>query len=277
MPIITHFRDSARNAIASLRMRLGLRTRLRRALKPLEIPLKRTLEWLLLVRWRLSHRRWGYPLPVGGYVNEDELRLQFRNALGYLQQKLGPEGIGDYIEFGVYGGSSLLLMYDELLRAELSHVRLFGFDSFAGLPSDSDGHWQEGAFYADYDRVVQSLNRRNVDWRRVTLIKGFFADTLTSALIAKHNLRQASLIMMDCDLYSSAKEALEFCGPLIRSEAIIFFDDWNPLARENKGEKRAFDEFLQATPDLEAEAIGDYSWQPGDLHGKVFRVYRASS
>ena len=244
---------------------------------PTRIALQRAMQLAAWVRWMLSRRSLGYPLPFGGLVNERELRPHFRNALRHLQETLGRENIGDYLEFGVYRGSSLLLIYDELLRAELDHIRLFGFDSFEGLPKDDDNHWREGAFRADYDAVVRSLERRGVDRQRVRLARGFFGDTLNDALIAKHDLRRASLIMIDCDLYSSAWQALEFCGPLIRDEAIIFFDDWNPLAKENKGEKRAFDEFLRANRDLEAEAIGDYSWRRDDLHGKIFRVCRTSS
>jgi hypothetical protein len=243
--------------------------------EPLRVLARRAKASLQLTRWRLSGRPWGYPLPSGGLVNEPELRQNFRNALSTLKQNVGADNIGDYLEFGVYRGSSLLLMYDELLRAELNQIRLLGFDSFAGLPSDEENFWGEGTFSADYDMVVRSLNERNIDWKRVSLTKGFFSDTLTDELIAKHNLRKISLIMIDCDLYSGAKEALDFCAPFIHNEAIIIFDDWNPLAKENKGEKRAFDEFLQANPDLEAEAISEYSWQPGDLQGKVFRVRRS--
>jgi hypothetical protein len=231
------------------------------------------LKW---VGWKLSPRPWGYPLPSGGLVNETELRPHYRNALQSLLETHGPEGIGDYVEFGVYRGNSLLLMYDELLRAGLDHVRLFGFDSFAGLPSDDEGFWEEGSFSADYERVVRALNQRRVDQRRVALVKGFFSDTLNDEFLAKHNLRRVSIVMIDCDLYSSAKQALDFCRPLLDGEAIIFFDDWNPLANKNKGEKRAFEEFLRENPVFEAEAIGDYSYRPGDVHGKIFRVHRTS-
>lgn len=257
----TAIRHSVRNVVSKLP-------------EPLRISLREAKESSKLLRWRLSGQPWGYPLPSGGLINETELRQHFHDALRYLQATLGPEGVGDYIEFGVYRGGSLLLMLDELLRTELNHVRLFGFDSFEGFPKDNEGYWQEGDFSVDYDRVVRSLNQRNIDWNRVSLTRGFFSDTLNDELIAKHDLQRVSLIMIDCDLYSAAKEALEFCGPLIRDEAIIFFDDWNPLAKENKGEKRAFDEYLQANPDLQAEAIGEYSWKPGDLFGKVFRIRR---
>ncbi len=244
---------------------------------PLQTSVREAKESSQLLRWRLSGKPWGYPLPSGGLVNEHEIRHHFHDALSYLQKTLGSEGIGDYVEFGVYRGSSLLIMYDELLRAGLNHVRLFGFDSFEGFPVDEENYWETGECSADYDKVVTSLTRRDIDWKRVSLTRGFFTETLNDSLRAKHDLQKVSMIMIDCDLYSAAKEALDFCGPLIHDEAIIFFDDWNPLAKENKGEKRAFDEFLQENPNLKAEAIGEYSWQPGDLLGKVFRVHRTFS
>lgn len=228
------------------------------------------------VRWKLfAHRGWLHPSVL---VNESEVRPQFQKALRYLQETIGADNIGDYLEFGVYQGTSLRIMHEELIEAGLKQVRLFGFDSFAGLPADEEeGFWGEGWFCAEYDEVVRSLSQSGIDWERVTLIKGFFSETLTQETAVQHELQHASLIMIDCDMYSSTKEALEFCGPLIRDEAIIFFDDWNPLAQRNQGEKRAFDDFLQANPHFEAEAIGDYNWQPGDQHGKVFRVHRNPS
>jgi hypothetical protein len=123
--------------------------------------------------------------------------------------------------------------------------------------------------------VVDSLDQQGIDWKRVSLVKGFYEDTLTEELIAELGLHKVSLIMIDCDLYSSAKEALDFCEPLILDEAVVFFDDWNPLAKANKGEKRAFDEFLQEHPEFEAVAMGVYDYTPGDQCGKVFRVSRA--
>jgi phosphate starvation-inducible protein PhoH and related proteins len=66
-------------------------------------------------------------------------------------------------------------------------------------------------------------------------------------------LRKASVIMVDCDLYSSTVPCLRLAGPLIRDEAVILFDDWHTggLARRSLGERRRFEEFLAATPGLE--------------------------
>ncbi len=217
-----------------------------------------------------------YPNPKW-YINERELKPHFRDALRYLVSKSENSQTGDYLEFGVCRGSSMLLMYEALQEANLGQVRLFGFDSFEGLPADEEGQWTAGSFSANVNDVLQRFSEKNVDMARVNLIKGFYNDTLNNELVAKHKLIKAGVIMIDCDLYSSTIEALEFCEPLIQDEVIMVFDDWNPLAKENKGEKRAFDEFLEKYTHFDAEEIGNYSYRPGDLNGKVFKVSRTAA
>ena len=250
-------------------IRYAISRNCRRVLRHLPKSLKGAWLWVITTFRLVS----GIPSP-GILINESEVRPQYRRALRELQDNLGAENIGDYLEFGVYRGTSLLLMYDELIHANLNHVRLFGFDVFSGLPPDQEGEWREGIFKVEYDEVVQSLDDHGIDWSRVTLVKGLFQDTLNSALVAEQGLCKASLIMMDCVMYSSTKEALDFCGPLILDQAVIFFDDWGPLAKKNKGEKRAFNEFLKENPCLEGVAFGEYSFWPGDMNGKVFLVSR---
>ena len=82
--------------------------------------------------------------------------------------------------------------------------------------------------------------------------------------------------MIDCDIYSSTKIALDFCAPLIQEQAIIFFDDWNScnLAAQNLGEKLAFDEFLNKNPDLTAEELGSYTKDAEWDTSKIFLVSR---
>ncbi len=106
----------------------------------------------------------------------------------------------------------------------------------------------------------------------MTLVKGWYRDTLNERTARALGLAKASLIMVDCDLYSSARAALWFCAPLIRDEAIIFFDDWHygQLAERGLGEKRAFEEFLRENPALRADNLG-----PFHTRGEMFRVYRA--
>ncbi len=215
----------------------------------------------------LLMRRYKYPL-----VNEEELSEQYMNAIHYLTNELDEGNLGDYLEFGVCLGSSIKCLNTILNDASVHEMRIFGFDSFEGLPHDNEGMWDEGLFKADYEITKKFLTKNGVDWNRIKLTKGWFADTLTNEFVQKNNIKKASLIMIDCDIYQGAKEALEFCAQLIVDKSIIVFDDWNPLAKQNKGEKRAFDEFLESHPQFRVEEFGEYNYQPGDLNGKVFIV-----
>jgi O-methyltransferase len=205
-------------------------------------------------------------------VMEDALRPMYRDGLTRLVEKYGADSLGDYFEFGVYHGTSLITMYRVLRDLGLSHVRLFGFDSFEGLPAtpDVDNHWQPGEFKSDYQLTLKVLEVEQVNMNRVVLTKGFFDTTLTPELKQRHAFRKASVIMVDCDMYSGAKEALTFCAPFILDEALIVFDDWYVLADKGGGEKRAFQEFLHEHPCFTAEEFGDYL-----PYGKVVFVKRA--
>jgi O-methyltransferase len=206
-------------------------------------------------------------------VCEEELREKYEDALKRLQSK--ETAIGDYLEFGVYNGTSLACMYHVLEKLNLQTVRLFGFDSFEGLPSfaatDCGGHWRHGEFRCPYEFARLVLDEEGVDWSRVHLIKGFFAFSLTEDVKEQYEIQKAGVIMVDCDLYQSAKEALSFCASLIHDHCVIFFDDWFPLADRNMGEKRAFDEFLATHPTIQASELYDFKpW------GKVFLMSRTT-
>jgi hypothetical protein len=197
-----------------------------------------------------------------------ELRAFYRRALAELRERRAGSPLGDYYEFGVFNGTSLVAMYGALRDLEMDDIRLFGFDSFEGLPPDEEGHWGPGGrFSCDIETTREILERERVDLRRVTLIKGFFDRTLTARLREQHEMRRASVVMVDCDLYRSAVECLTFATPLIQGDALLVFDDWHPLAAQNMGEKRAFDEFLAANPDVASVPFGGYG-----AHAEAFLV-----
>jgi O-methyltransferase len=242
--------------------RITQRTRLgKAAMRRLE----RSPPWLR--RWIEARKRtvrvWGGDV----FVPEGEITEVYRRSLAWLSARDGRDSIGDYLEFGVYIGTSLTCMHRALEEHGLYHVRLFGFDSFQGLPEPSgvadDEVWAAGDFVADYESVRKLLTQQGVDWGRTTLVPGWFEDTLNDDLIERHRLGNASVIMVDCDMYASARTALRFCAPLIGSSAVIIFDDWNSwnLADRNQGEKRAFEEFLRERPDLTATEFARYGGQ----------------
>jgi O-methyltransferase len=264
----------SRHVISLLRT-LGLTRLARRVERYLPSPIQRWLE-AKRVDVRVQSGEIAGLFPEGTLVPVKQLERKYRDALSLLAERRGRESIGDYLEFGVYGGASLGCMYRATHDLGLTQVRLFGFDSFEGLPTDDEEYaetgWQPGQFAYDQEATKQNLTRQGVDWDRVTLVKGWFDETLTAEFLEQQKVDTASVVMIDADLYSSAKTALEFCYPLIRHDAVLFFDDWWPdsLAGKGMGEKRAFAEFLEAHPDVTATELESYYPKAA----KVFLVSR---
>jgi hypothetical protein len=233
------------------------------------------------------------PRRVGDVIAEAEMRVRMRlgipvklvpeerfteiceDALRLLIDRRGAAQLGDYLEFGVYAGTSMRCMLQATRTTGAQHVRLFGFDSFVGLPAaaaeDDDGYWMPGMFRSDVERVRGMLARAGMSADRGELVEGWFDDTLTAETRERLGIRKASVLMLDADLYTSTKRALEFCLPVIGEEAILFFDDWWPeLVEKDMGEKRALDEFLSEHPEFTAEEL-DMSYKP---ESKVFLLAR---
>jgi O-methyltransferase len=198
-------------------------------------------------------------------VPEPQLRGLLSRALRALMDRHGRESLGDYLEFGVYNGTSLTCMYRELVALDLPRVRLFGFDSFKGFPPsaahEDEGRWQPGRCHSPLDFTTAVLEAEGVDPSRLTLVPGWFSDTLKNATSRRHQITKASVVMVDCDLYSSTKEALEFCAPLITDEAVVIFDEWRVSRFPDKtlGEKKAFLEFLEERRCFSAVPFGQYA------------------
>jgi hypothetical protein len=173
-------------------------------------------------------------------------------------------------------------MHDALTRLGLEGVHIYGFDSFEGLPAsaarEAGSPWVPGQFRSSLPLTKRYLALKGVPDDRVTLINGWFSDTATEATRVRHAMERASIIMIDCDLYSSAREALAFCAPLIGTHTVIYFDDWNAarLAEQGEGERRALEEFLAGHPELTVEERPelDYKDKP-DV--KAFLVRRAAA
>ena len=240
------------------------------------------VSWSPSLRLKLHRLRWMLKARVGEVLTDaSETGPQFRAAAEELRSR-GP--LGDHLEFGVFQGTSLIAMRNILDQLGLQDVRSLGFDSFQGLPIGAEhedgGAWREGDFACDLGLVRQRMAEAGVDEGRVSLVKGWFDDTLTDETKAGLGLRKASLIMIDADLYSSSKLALNFCADLIRDEAFIFFDDWHSdhgkLVANNLGQHKAFHEFMAENPALQHADRGDYRCF-GRLAGKVMHVRRMAA
>jgi hypothetical protein len=220
------------------------------------------------------------PAPVRAYVERERLRVRLRDrrravpespfrellhrGLERLQAAVGRENLGDYLEFGVYNGTSLVSTFRETEAMGLTRMRLFGFDSFEGLPAaaatDDEGKWKPGAWRSDLEFTEAVLEAEGVDRSRVTLVPGWFSETCRPDTARRLGIAKASVIMVDCDIYTSTREALEFCAPLIVDHALVLFDDWHTgnLAARHLGERKAFEEWLAANQAFSAEPFGSY-------------------
>ena len=167
---------------------------------------------------------------------------------------------GCYLEFGVSRGTSMACVYHALRRAGLSDVKLIGFDSFEGMPPESAGQgWKPGRYASTIGATRRYLKKAGVDVNQVHLVKGWFRDTLSPEAATRLNIDKASLIMVDCDIYTASKEALWFSEPLIKDKAVIIFDDWGWRSDQGEiGQQDAYTEFLEAFPQFITESLPAY-------------------
>ena len=114
-------------------------------------------------------------------------------------------------------------------------------------------------YHSTIGATKKYLKNRNVDMNRVHLIKGWFEDTLNQKTAEDLNIKKASIIMIDCDIYSASKTALEFSIPFVQDHAILIFDDWGWTAASGiVGQKEAFEEVMAQYPDLTARQLLNY-------------------
>ncbi|MGI8792791.1 MAG: TylF/MycF/NovP-related O-methyltransferase [Acidimicrobiales bacterium] len=179
---------------------------------------------------------------------------------------------GDYLEFGVYQGESFINAWNELHGTKR---RLFAYDSFAGLPDpdqsevDRDGEFAVGEFAYAQAGFERNLRRAGVDRSRVTIVPGFYEETLRHPP-KEHGVERAAIVWIDCDLYESARLVLDYLTSILVDGAVLIFDDWFCFrARSNKGEQRACAEWLERNQHLEVVPYRDFHWG-----GKSFIVHR---
>jgi O-methyltransferase len=221
----------------------------------------RVIAWIL-AQQNISRVDAGYRL-----VPEKELEGKFIKCL----QRLSEWGItGDYLEFGVFCGSSLSCMFNAAERTGQHNMRFFGFDSFKGLPAGAaEEGWREGDYCMCLEYARKFMAGRGVDFSRTCLIDGWFSETLNEDTKIKYGIDVASVVMVDCDLYSSSIEALDFAGPLLSRKSFLIFDDWHSLDAigDNLGQKKAFPEFLRKNPGFTATPFDSYG-----KNGRIFMV-----
>ena len=172
---------------------------------------------------------------------------------------------GDYYEFGLFRGYTFWYAQQVCRELGMTETHFYGFDSFRGLPDvngiDQVNHqFFKGQFACSRDDVVGNLSKHGVDWSRTTLIEGFFSDTLNPESKRRLPFRKISVAFIDCDLYTSTCEVLDWSRDLLSDGSILLFDDWFAFGSDGKlGQPRAFGEFLEKNPELSAEPFVEFA------------------
>ena len=157
---------------------------------------------------------------------------------------------GDLYQFGVYTAGGLKAWVDAIPELNLSFTgQIWGFDSFDGMPFEAnasayqserhlrDPAWQQGGLNArtrmgapDWPSLHAQLVR-NIGFEpaRTHLVRGFYNESLASgaAFARRAGMRPAFLLDIDCDLFSSSKQALEFMllAGLLVPGTFVYYDD----------------------------------------------------
>ncbi len=188
----------------------------------------------------LSERLEGKDWPI---TAESMIGLKRMNQLHEALKEIEKENVpGDIVETGVWRGGALIFAASFLEIHGIKGRKVFGCDSFEGLPKPSstypadlgDSHHKYSYLAVSIDQVERNLSKYNVNPDSVKLVKGWFSDTL-------HQLEteKIAILRLDGDMYSSTIEALEALYHKVASGGFVIIDDFSL-----KGANQAVIDFL---------------------------------
>ena len=183
--------------------------------------------------------------------------------------------VGDYYEFGVFRGQTLVSFYLKLMRVATKRISNTGnegrealtgdlrkriknetifnaFDSFEGLPNlshedEKSSDFAEGQYSAGTKVVERLAINYGMPTSRLRFHKGWFSETCTKEYFENNALRPASIIWLDCDLYSSAKDAFKLIELILQDGTMIIIDDWYCFkGNPGRGVQKAWYEFSKS-------------------------------
>lgn len=146
------------------------------------------------------------------------------------KQNLTRDGL--WLEFGVGAGTTMAVLAE---RLPPHGGKVYGFDTFTGLPEDWRCGFNKGHF--DFCGNVPEFAVAIQD--KLNLVRGLFQDTLPSFLDA--HSEDVSLLHIDCDLYSASAYVLKTLleRKRIKPGTVIIFDEMFGYCGYENGELRA--------------------------------------
>lgn len=237
-------------------------------------------EWLSHQGWEILKRiyrhsirlRTSLPLLPGLFLPKEQM---LNTALAFVEFN---RIRGDYLEFGTCEGNAFITADHFADAHKLFEMRFYAFDSFQGLPDftheidqdpDVELQYWPGDFSCSLEKFQRTLRRYGVSLSRVHIIPGFFRDSLTPLTKQGLPIQAAAVVLIDCDLYESTSQVLDFITEYLINGSDLIFDDWyNFKGDPRRGERRAFEEWLDRNPTFRATEYHRYAW-----HGLSFILH----
>jgi len=176
--------------------------------------------------------------------------------------------LGDYVEFGVFTGSSFNFAMKINKKIERifgeSQTSFFGFDSFSGFGklNNEDQHpiFKDSLFEVNKKKIIKNIEK-NSKGQNFKIVKGFFEDIMPNKNINEFGVNKLRIVLIDCDTKKAAKLALDFIKNSIQDGTIIMFDDYVFYkGRYDMGEYSAFEEFKKENKKFFFRRIFDYGY-----------------
>ena len=188
--------------------------------------------------------------------NRTEAQNMLVTSFSYVKGNQIP---GDFCEFGtLFGDLSIDAYY---LNSKLNPQRqVFLFDSFEGLPKTPEPYFQNllqpGEFSFSQQNFTKRLKRFGVKLESVHIVPGFFSDSLKD----RKNPSSIAIAWVDCDLYTSIREVLDFLAGKLSQGSLLILDDYFLFENPSMGARLAVKEWLTANPNFQLTHYRDFHW-----------------
>jgi O-methyltransferase len=160
-------------------------------------------------------------------------RTRLRSLRECCEAVLREDISGDFVETGIWRGGACIMMAAVLAGYGETERKVWGFDSFQGLPPPNEVEFpgDRGDQLYRFPQLAVSLEEVTENFRRVglwndqvRLIKGWFKDTVPTAAVEK-----IAVLRLDGDLYESTIQVLEGFYPKLSPGGFCIIDDFGAM------------------------------------------------
>jgi hypothetical protein len=168
------------------------------------------------------------------YIEENMQRaMHFNFREDFWNYAFGQRKVeGLILEFGVWQAFSTNFF------AKLApNERVYGFDSFEGLQEDWAGNDRPKGYFSLGGKLPKVRDN-------VTLVKGFFNDSLPEFLRVQRNT-PVSFIHFDADTYEATRTVFNLLQGRLMDGTVVIFDEYLGYRGWRLGEWKAWQEFVK--------------------------------